>query len=138
MRFHLKCLLILNPTSYEDNLIDTMMSYSTDSSNFVSEIEVFSGSILGRHGSQSKKQRQCSEDMKGKFDRDVAYTVQCIKYGDDRDEQDTLARSIACLFVSLTTKNTRKRVGALISFQWIAAATCLKEVEDMLNAKVPY
>ena len=128
-----------NLDSYEDNLIDTMVNYSIDSTHFVSEAEVFSGRILGRHGGgQSKWQRENSQEMKDKFDRDVAYTVQCMKKGDDGDEQDSLARSIACLFVSLTTKNTRKKFGALVSFQWVAAAACLKEVEDMLGAKVPY
>ena len=124
--------------SYEENLIDTMFNYSTDSNHFVSEIEVFSGSILGRHGGQSKRQRENSREMKAKFDRDVTFTVQCIKKGDDGDEQDSLARSIACLSVSRNTRITRKRIGALVSFQWIAAATCLKEVEDMLGAKFPY
>ena len=124
--------------SYEDNLVDTMMTYSSNPTNFVSEAEVFSGSILGKHGGLSKRQREMSKDMKKKFDRDVDYTVQCIKKGDDGDEQESLARSIACFFLSLTTENTRRKVGALVSFQWIAAATCLKEVVDMLDGKAPH
>ncbi len=115
-----------------------MIYYSTNPDEILSEAEVFSGSILGKHGGASKRQRENSVEMKTKFDRDVAYTVQCIKNGYDGDSQDSLARSIACLFVSLTTETKRKKVGTLSSFQWVAASTCLKEVEDMLHAKVPY
>ena len=107
------------------------MNYSTNPNEFASEVEVFSGCILGKDGGLSKRLRELSKEVKSKFDRDVAYTVQCIKKGDEGDEQDSLARSIACFFVSLTTHNTRQKVGKLISFQWIAAAICLKEVEDM-------
>ena len=115
-----------------------MISYSTSPNEVLSEAEVFSGSILGKHGGASKRQRENSAEMKTKFDRDVAYTVQCIKNGYDGNEQDSLARSIACLFVSFEMQHTRKKIGMLRSFQWVAGSTCLREVEDMVKAKVPY
>ena len=116
--------------------MDTMTYYSTNPNEFLSEAEVFSGSILGKHGGASKQQRENSIEMKTKFDKDVTYTVQCIKYGDDGDDSDSLARAIACLFVSLKIKEGRKKVGGQISFQWVAASTCLKEVEKILSGKV--
>lgn len=118
--------------SYEENLADTMLAYSTHPPHFISEVEVFSGSILGKNGAQSKRQREFSVTMKDKHDRDVAYTVSCIRQGlDEEDEggKEALERSIACLAVACTTTRVRKKVGTLVSFAWVAAGVCLREVE---------
>lgn len=121
--------------SYEDNLVDTMFQYSTHPAHFVSEIEVFSGNILGKNGGQSKRQREFSKTMKEKHDRDMEYTVLCITRGDgdgDNGRAEALERSIACLYVAcLPDRVKRKKIGALVSFVWIAAAVCLKEVEKL-------
>ena len=77
--------------------------------------------------------------MKEKHDRDMEYTVLCITRGDDDAEgnggrAEALERSIACLDAACNTVNTvrvRKKVGALVSFTWIAAAVCLKEVQRL-------
>ena len=109
-----------------------MQSYSAHPAHFVSEIEVFSGSILGKNGAQSKRQREFSVDMKEKHERDVAYTVLCITQGEgDKSGKEALERSVACLYTASTTMRVRKKVGALVSFSWIAAAICLKEVERL-------
>ncbi len=111
-----------------------MLQNSTHPTHFVSEIEVFSGNILGKNGAQSKRQREISKTMKEKHDRDMEYTVFCITRG-DRDGEDSraeaLERSIACLYIACNTVRARKRVGALVSFKWIAAAVCLREVEKL-------
>lgn len=121
--------------SYEDNLVDTMFQYSTHPAHFVSEIEIFSGNILGKTGGQSKRQRENSKTMKEKHDRDMEYTVMCITRGDgdgDNGKAEALERSIACLEVACGQAPVRrKKVGALVSFTWIAAAVCLKEVEKL-------
>lgn len=122
--------------SYEDNLINTMFQYSTHPAHFVSEIEVFSGNILGKNGAQSKRQREFSKTMKEKHDRDMEYTVLSITRGDgdgdgDNGRAEALERSIACLYVACNTVRVRKKVGALVSFVWIAAAVCLKEVQRL-------
>ena len=118
--------------SYEENLIETMLQYSTHRPHLLSEVEVFSGSILGKNGAQSKRQREASAEMKEKHDRDVAWTVLCITRGDDDDSgEEALERSIACLDVACNTEKVWKKAGTLVSFAWIAAAVCLREVERM-------
>ena len=114
---------------YEENLVDTMLSYSTHPNHYLSEVEVFCGSILGKIGAQSKRQRETSVGMKEKHERDVAYTVALISQGEENDKRaEALERSIACLEVALKTR-ARKKVGRLVSFGWIAATVCLREVE---------
>ena len=135
-----------------------MLSYSTHPPHFISEVEVFAGAIIGKNGAQSKRQREFSMSMKDKHERDVAYTITCIRHGDGDDEddgggvgiggggggkehvggvggggggskQEALERSIACLAVGVNTTKVRKKVGALVSFAWVAAGVCLREVE---------
>lgn len=115
---------------YEENLVDTMRSYSTHPNHYLSEVEVFCGSILGKIGAPSKRQRENSIGMKDKHERDVAYTVACINQGEENDRRaEALERSIACLDVACTTTRVRRKAGTLVSFGWIAAAVCLREVE---------
>ena len=114
-----------------------MLQYSNHPQHFVSEIEVFSGNILGKNGTQSKRQRESSKTMKEKHDRDMEYTVLCITRGDgDNSRAEALERSIACLYVACNTPRVRKKVGTLVSFVWIAAAVCLKEVEKLQGVHV--
>lgn len=114
-----------------------MFEYSAHPPHFISEIEVFSGSILGLNGAQSKRQREFSKTMKDKHDRDIEYTVRSITRGDDdQSGEEALERSIACLYVACKETKARKRVGSLTSFVWIAAAVCLKEVEKLGQGNV--
>lgn len=109
-----------------------MLQYSPHPSHFISEVEVFSGNILGKNGAQSKRQREFSKTMKEKHERDIEYTIQRITREDDgKKSPESLERSIACLYIACNTARVRKRVGELKSFVWIAAAVCLKEVEKM-------
>ena len=120
--------------SYEENLVDTMFAYSPHAPYFISEVEVFSGSIIGRNGAQNKRQRETSVSMKDKHERDVEYTVRCIRQGEEEGEQDqALERSIACLYVGCNVPAQRKRVGELVSFAWVAASVCLREVKKFLK-----
>ena len=77
--------------------------------------------------------------MKEKHDRDMEYTVLCITRGDgdgDNSRAEALERSIACLYVACNTARVRKKVGTLVSFVWIAAAVCLKEVQKLQGVDV--
>ncbi|KAL8650034.1 MAG: hypothetical protein Q9210_004066 [Variospora velana] len=119
--------------AYEDNMCSTMREYSSHPVHFASEVEVFAGALIGKNGAQSKRQREISTSMKEKHDRDVAYTVQCILQGEEQDfsKQEALERSIACLDVAVHERRTVKRFGKLVSFTWVAAAVCLKEIEKL-------
>ena len=120
--------------SYEENLIDTMYSYSPHAPHFISEVEVFCGRIIGKDGGQNKRQREFSTSMKDKHERDVEYTVRCIQQGEEEDQQEeALERSIACLYVGCKVERPHKRVGTLVSFAWVAAAVCLREVKKFLK-----
>lgn len=114
-----------------------MLSFSTHSTHIVSEVEVFAGNILGKTGAASKRQRESAITMKEQHDRTVAYTVACITRGEGDDGgSEALERSIACFYVGCNTVRVRKRVGALMSFGWIAAAVCLKELEKLPGSDV--
>lgn len=112
--------------------MDTMFSYSIHPNQPLSEVEVFCGTILGTNSAQSKRQKEFSATMKEKHDRDVSYTVACIRHGDEDSPTEALERSLACLEVALFSKTTesQRKIGALVSFGWIAASVCLKEVDQ--------
>lgn len=116
--------------------MDTMFSYSTHPNQPLSEVEVFCGTILGTNGAQSKRQKEYSASMKEKHERDVSYTIACITHGDEGNRTEALERSLACLQVVLfpNAPVTQRKVGALVSFGWIAASVCLKEVEHFISA----
>lgn len=117
--------------SYEDNLVHIMFDYSSQPHHFVSEVEVFSGNIIGKNGAQSKRQRDFSTTMKERHERNVEYTVKYILQGEDMSgTNQALERSMACLRVGHQEIKEHKKVGRLVSFAWIAASVCLKEVEN--------
>lgn len=115
--------------------METMFSYSTYPKQPLSEVEVFCGTILGTNGAQSKRQKDFSATMKEKHERDVSYTVACITHGDEEDRTEALERSLACLQVALLPNAPvrKRKVGALVSFGWIAASVCLKEVDHFIS-----
>ncbi|KAL8851617.1 MAG: hypothetical protein Q9221_003454 [Calogaya cf. arnoldii] len=118
--------------AYEERISETMLENSFHPTHFVSEVEVFAGELLGKYGAPNQRQRETSTSMKQKHDRDVEYTVQCILHGEEEEEAsraEALERSIACLDVAVHEAKTRKRFGRLVSFTWVAAAVCLREVE---------
>ena len=131
---------------YEECLLNIMRNYSEHPLRPISELEAFIGNILGARGSQSKRQRDLSIPMKEAFDRDVSFIVSCIRgtkgeeneeYEDDDDEYNALGRSIACFEVSLgeTTRVTQgaRRNEPLVSFRYIVAAVCLREMEKVFG-----
>lgn len=139
--------------SYDDKLYDTMCQYSPHPKASLTELEVFCGTILGKDGSlPSRRSRDASFDMKDKFERDVAWTIEWITRGDvDPEEEpageddgeydgfsnvvtggnnEALERSIACFAVATEGEGRFfPVVGSLKSFRYVAAAVCLREVE---------
>ena len=114
------------------------MEYSPRPSVSLSEREVFVGNILGKTGAQSKKQHDLSVSMKERFHSDLRYIVNCIVGSNDAEvSNESLERSIACLAASLesqkekkTTRGSRQRE-KLVSFGYVAAAVCLREMAKL-------
>ena len=116
--------------SYEENLINIMFDYASQPHHPVSEVEVYCGTIIGKNGAQSKRQRDSSTTMKERFERDVDYITKCILQGEDNSGTDeALERSIACFWVGHQEIRSRANVGRLVSFAWISAGVCLREVQ---------
>ncbi|KAI9846864.1 MAG: hypothetical protein M1837_003476 [Sclerophora amabilis] len=117
--------------SYEDCLIETMAQYSPHPLNYLTELEVFVGNIMGKFGAQSRRQREYSIGMKDKFDRDVALIISWILKNAETGEHDaeSLERSIACLAIAMEDEKSRAKIGRLRSFRYVAAAVCLKELD---------
>ena len=130
---------------YEDNLLDILYYNSPTANVPLTEIEVFSGTILGRHGgAQGKPLRELSKNMRERFEPVVEYARSRMLKGDavvqavndleelfdvKEREIEALPRAIACLSVALDEAGCVDRlVGELKSFRYIAAATCLEEL----------
>ena len=106
-----------------------MGDYSEQPHRPLTELEAFIGNILGKTGAQNRHQRELSTTMKEKFEEDALFIVNCIiKDGADWSEE-SLERSIACLAVSLEKRKGYKKQEQLLSFKYVAAAVCLREVE---------
>lgn len=108
-----------------------MTEYSEHPSRPLTELEAFIGNILGKTGAQTKHQRELSTTMKEKFDGDAEFIVNCVVKDDAEWSEEALERSMACLAVSLEDKKGFKRGGELVSFRYVAAAMCLREVERL-------
>jgi hypothetical protein len=118
------------PNRYEEGLLNTMTDYSQHPQRPLSELEAFTGNILGKTGVPNRHQRELSKTMKEKFDEDATFIVNCIlKDGEEWSDQ-ALERSIACLAVSLLDSKYKTRE-KLLSFKYVAAAVCLREVERL-------
>jgi hypothetical protein len=126
--------------SYEDCLADTMYQYGP-AAQPLSEVEVFAGAILGKNGGlPSKRQREASTEMKDKVERDVSFTVKSILQGSgafpEQGRDEALARSIACVAVAAEEpRNLFPKIGKLKSFAYVAAAVCLREIDEFHGAK---
>ncbi|TVY82362.1 RNA-dependent RNA polymerase [Lachnellula suecica] len=117
---------------YEEALLNTMTDYSQHPQRPLSELEAFTGNILGKTGAPNPHQRELSKTMKEKFDEDAAFIVNCILKDGDELSEERLVRSVACLAVSLEEdQHFYQRRERLLSFKYLAAAVCLKEVEKL-------
>jgi hypothetical protein len=63
---------------YEENLLDTMYLFADTPQEPLSELEVFTETILAKAGGNSPRARQGAIDMKVKADKDVQYIIDWI------------------------------------------------------------
>ena len=120
---------------YEAQVLYTIDQYSTHPRHPISELEVFVGNLLGKNeGARNKRLRELSTNMKEEFERDVAFTIDCIVKGPEEGQEDeeALARSIACFAVAIeeAQRPLERGVRRLESFTYVAAAVCMSEVEN--------
>jgi len=107
-----------------------MTDYSQHPQRPLSELEAFTGNILGKTGAPSRYQRELSKTMKEKFDEDATFIVNCILKDGEEWSDRALERSVACLAVSLQDSRYKTRE-KLLSFKYVAAAICLREVDKL-------
>ncbi|KAE9382198.1 RdRP-domain-containing protein [Stipitochalara longipes BDJ] len=114
---------------YEEALLNIMKEYSEHPIRPLTELEAFIGNILGKTGAQSRHQRELSTNMKDRFEEDALFIVNCILKEDGDWSEESLERSMACLAVSLEPPKRYRKQEQLLSFKYVAAAVCLREVE---------
>ena len=116
---------------YEYNLSYSMHNYSPNPSQTISEVEVFTGVLLGKTiGRQNKMIREHTKAMREDFNRHVTHTIESITRGELGDREEALARSIACLAIGVEEEgHVGHRVEGLQSWTYIAAAVCLRELK---------
>jgi hypothetical protein len=98
----------------------------------LTELEVFSGNILGKKERASTRYtREANQEVRERFDRDVSAIVRDIVRGDEDskgiDNTEALPRAIACFKVSLQTEGWQNNV-TLKSWKYVAAAVCLEQL----------
>jgi hypothetical protein len=105
-----------------------MTEYSQHPSRPLSELEAFTGNILGKTGVPNKHQRELSKTMKEKFNEDSTFIVNSIVKNGEEHSDEALPMAMACLAVSLEETNSYNSHVRLSSFKYVAAAVCLREV----------
>lgn len=110
-----------------------MAQYAVARTDYVTEKEVFIGTIIGRSGAGSKFLREQSDYMKARFNRDLR-DIQSWMENHRQVEGTTegyLCLSAACLYVA-AKKSSNMPIGklgtSLKSFGWFAAALCVPEL----------
>jgi len=119
---------------YEEKVQNIMYEYSEHPIRPLSELEVFVGNILGRNGAPNRRQRELSTTLKERFDEEALQIMSWITKDDKEYSPEALERSIACLEISLEeghANKTWRRGEHIVSFKYIAAAVCLREVERL-------
>jgi hypothetical protein len=126
---------------YEDNLVDTMWYFSEHLAQPLSELEVFTGSIISQESGASPNQRQRdrSRKLRDEFDRIASKTVGQLldpanmgAYATDKDVLELCLASVyvRCLKEGWTGQvRGRKGDGGLESFRVVAACALMREIE---------
>jgi hypothetical protein len=123
---------LLTSLRYEDNMIDIMYSMRPHRGQPLTELEVFSGNILGKkERSSTRAIREANKEVQERFDRDVSDITRRIVRGDGEwegpDDAEALPRAIACFKVALETDGWKNQV-MLRSWKYVAAAVCLEQL----------
>jgi hypothetical protein len=96
----------------------------------LTELEVFSGNILGKKERASTRYiREANQEVQERFDRDVGAMVRSIVTGDggEEDEAEALPRAIACFKVAVESTGWENQV-QLRSWKYVAASVCLEQL----------
>ncbi|KAH6386628.1 RNA-dependent RNA polymerase [Parastagonospora nodorum] len=113
---------------YEFNMIDIMDTMRVHRRSPLTELEVFSGNILGKKERASTRFiRQANEDVQERFNRDVSGIVSDIVRGDGEGDAEALPRAIACFKVALQTEGWENQV-LIKSWKYVAASVCLEQL----------
>jgi hypothetical protein len=126
-------LSMLNFYSYEDNMLEIMDTLRPHRGQPLTELEVFSGNILGKKERASTRYiREANLEVQERFNRDVGDIIRRMIMGDEEDVDDSadaeaLPRSIACFKVALQTEG-RENYITLRSWKYVAAAVCLEQL----------
>jgi len=117
--------------TYEHNLLATIRAHSPSTERILTELEVFSGSIVGNsRGAQGKQVRELAKSMRDKYERDTRFAIERIVHDEDGDRNEALPRAVASLWVGMNETGLGTRdVGEMKSFKYVAAGVCLRELK---------
>lgn len=116
-------------------MLNIMSSYGSTRSEYLTEKEVFIGSIVGRSGAGSKRRREQSDFMKSQFNAEIRDLKAWMEdqTAEDEDEDGYLCLAVACLCVAVNKPSngyvaSTKLTTRLRSFGWFAAALCVPQL----------
>ncbi|VUC36452.1 unnamed protein product [Clonostachys rosea] len=129
---------------YESSVSDLMYQFSENPRRPISEVEVFCGFILDRHGKQTRRQRDLSSKLREEIDRTMSWIVKQIQEPEVDEGEDGFSRQKgvlelcwACLVVGCTDDNEKINgeyvIGGLKSFKILAAGCMFKQLELFLS-----
>ena len=113
---------------YEGLLLSFMSLYAIRRTEVLTEKEAFLGTIMGRSGSTSKSQRQWSDEMKTRFNRELRDIKLWMQERILEDEEDIVNMAAACLYVAVKEKSEAAVQNDLKSFGWFAAGMCVPDL----------
>jgi hypothetical protein len=121
-------------------MIDIMYTLRQHRGKPLTELEVFSGNILGKKERASTRYiREANQEVRMRFDRDVGGIVREIIRGEEdvkgNDDTEALPRAIACFKVALNIEGWENEV-KLKSWKYVAAAVCLEQLWKYQGARL--
>ncbi|KAF2748788.1 RdRP-domain-containing protein [Sporormia fimetaria CBS 119925] len=139
--------------AYEDAMWDATSDFSDHAAMRITELEVFTGNIFNKSGTQTRRQRDRSVKLRDAFDHMAKWGEYMIRRHDnprlpydDHDTQggaaednETLRLSIACLHVALLKDldriGIRREGGEFQSFKVLAASCAFKELDAAIRRR---
>lgn len=117
-----------------------MAQYAVARTDYVTEKEVFIGTIIGKSGAGSKFQREQSDYMKARFNRDLREIQSWMENHEQVEgvSHGFLRLAAACLYHAATMPSNvpTGRLGtSLKSFGWFSAALCVPELVNDQTSK---
>ena len=107
-------------------MLDIMSLYAIRRTEYLTEKEVFIGKIMGRSGARNRYQRERSDYMKNRFNRDLQDLKSWMKTRTTDDDDGFLSLASACLYIAVKEQSSYDV--KLSSFGWFAAGICVREI----------